>query len=269
MHLFALNESLALVSRYTHAVLQSTQASFRAQYIQRKEHFRSYGIMRSRVREVFFSLSYALRFRLCSEAVFDVLLRDKLNEVNEDERHRRLRGLIELPRRLFRDLSPRKDNHPYNADDAPLPFLHHLLATLTAAPGQLVLDMNSNDGYPLIRALHASHIPLIRFLLSHGASPALKHSLAVRIAIQKRDLALVRMLVEREAEEESTVQTTIGHKRKTSAKRRRVADRVEVTTAMLRLAVDVDARDIVEYLMDKGARPDMCILQRMQRSRLS
>ena len=38
---------------------------------------------------------------------------------------------------------------------------------------------------------------------------------------------------------------------------------MEVTTVMLSLAVEVDARDIVEYFMDKGARPDMKTLHLM------
>ena len=131
----------------------------------------------------------------------------------------------------------------------------------------------------------------MKFLLRQGAKPGLKDSLAVRIAIKKRDPGLVRMLIERDPEddfefipsdacrnlsESDSITGNGGHaeaarevelrkKRKKSAKRRRVEDRVEVTTAMLRLAVEVDARDIVQYFLDKGARPDLSTIQRMRR----
>lgn len=213
------------------------------------------------------SLSYALRFRLYSEAVFDILLRDLLRKSKEESKLGRLLAVIELPKKLFRDLSPRKDDDAaYSTTDAPLPFLRHLVATISTTPGDLLMRISadSHEGYPLIRAVHASHIPLVRFLLSHGANPSLKCALAVRIAIQKRDLELVKTLVERDAEEDSMSQIIATQKRKTTAKRRRLEDRVEVTAAMLQLAVEVDARDIVEYLMDKGTRPDMRILRRMQ-----
>ena len=181
-----------------------------------------------------------------------------------------------LPKRLFKDLVPPGNGdvqHAYDVNDAPLPFLRHLYAAVAPARGLDVrMHANGEDGYPLIRAVHASHIPLVRFLLGKGAEPDLKDALAIRIAIRKRNLSLVTMLIERDGEDESYESLghmqTSGRKRKTSAKRPRLSDRVQVTNTMLKLAVEVDARDIVEYLMDKGARPDMQTLQRMQRSRL-
>lgn len=182
----------------------------------------------------------------------------------------RHRERIALPRRLFKSLIPRSDGSEYSEDDAPLPLLRRVFSVFLSYRLYFRPDVNENDGYALIRALHASHIPLIRFLLANGADPTCKSSLAVRIAIRKRDLNLLMMLIERDADDEppddgSCSRIADGRKRKTSAKRRRVSDRVDVTTAMLREAVEVDARDIVEYLIDKGARPDMQTLQRMQR----
>jgi len=74
-------------------------------------------------------------------------------------------------------------------------------------------------------------------------------ALAIRIAIGRRDLALVRLLIERPK--------TPPDERRTG-KRRKLADRMQVTSEMLRLAVLCDAHDIVEYFMnEKGRVPDI------------
>lgn len=189
-----------------------------------------------------------------------------------------------LPKRLFKTLAPRTAPARYTSSDAPLPFLRHLYAHANTSKHIRPPDANAHEGYALARAVHAGHRPLIKFLLGKGAKPGLKDALAVRIAIRKGELALVRGLIEREAEEGGCTdegeeitgcgaemkagagQVVSTVKKKKTTKRRRVEDRVEVTTAMLRLAVEVDVRDIVQYFLDKGARPDMSTIQRMRRS---
>jgi len=94
----------------------------------------------------------------------------------------------------------------------------------------------------------------------------------------------VRMLLERDADEGGVDDGDSGgkgggceeravrqegmagrpQKRKKSGKRRRLDDRMEVNATLLRLAVEADARDIVELFLAKGARPDMATLQRMR-----
>jgi hypothetical protein len=95
----------------------------------------------------------------------------------------------------------------------------------------------------------AGAVPLVRFLLDHGASPRRRDALAVRIAIKRRDLSLVRLLVgppDAPPDERRT------------GKRRKLADRVKVTSEMLRLAVMCGAQDIAAYLMnEKGCVPDL------------
>jgi hypothetical protein len=69
------------------------------------------------------------------------------------------------------------------------------------------------------------------------------------MAIKRRDLSLVRLLVE--------PPDTPPDERRTG-KRRKLADRVKVTSEMLRLAVMCGAQDIAEYLMnEKGCVPDL------------
>jgi hypothetical protein len=83
-------------------------------------------------------------------------------------------------------------------------------------------------------------MPLVRFLLGQGASPCAEDALAVRLAIKRRDLDLVRLLIDSS---------------KDSSKE------VEVNSDMLRLAVKVGARHIAEFLLnEKGCVPDLEII---------
>jgi len=149
-------------------------------------------------------------------------------------------GPPELPRRLFRQLS--------TSGAEALPYLHFLYTSsapqLTRRP-----DIDSHDGYPLARAVSAGAIPLVRFLLDHGASPRRRDALAVRIAIKRRDLSLVRLLVE---------PPDAPPDERRTGKRRKLADRVKVTPEMLRLAVMCGAQNVAEYLMnEKSCVPDL------------
>lgn len=195
--------------------------------------------------------------------------------------------MTELPRRLFRNLSPRPlttgkrkrgDPHPsaWTEDDDPLPFLRFLY-THTRIPRPY---SDSWDGYALTKAVHAEFIPLVQFLLDHNASPEEKDGLAVMVAIRRKNLPLVRLLIERDGphpaykrrrtrEAASEVPAIVGElpaepSRKdrasmgNSAKRRKLGDRIRVDQDMLKTAAQSDARDIVEYfIQEKGCVPDM------------
>ena len=182
----------------------------------------------------------------------------------------------ELPRRLFRSLSAQPTStsnpnirahcgrarsatgtgtRPWTERDHPLPFLRYLYSCPHIHPPAV----NSHDGYALTKAVQSGFVALVRFLLDHGATPDWKDNLAVSIAIHRKDLRLVRMLVER-------VETGLSPERKrTRSKRRRLEDRLAVTPAMLRAAVKCKAQDIVEYFTrEKGCIPDMQTLLMMQ-----
>ena len=83
-----------------------------------------------------------------------------------------------LPKRLFR---------PPTAST--LPFLTHLLTTYAPSP-------NSHRGYPLSRAVLASDTRLIALLLASGADPSARDFLAVEIALKRRDLDSLRLLID-------------------------------------------------------------------------
>jgi len=145
----------------------------------------------------------------------------------------------ELPKRLFRNLTPERK---YGETDDPLPFLDYLWSRTDIGPP----NVNANQGYALAKAVHAKFIPLVRFLLNHGASPRHKDCLAVMVAIRQKSLPMVKMLIER---------TESG---KEGMKKRRLEDRVIVNPEMLRQAVKCKARDIVDYLtQEKNCPPDM------------
>jgi hypothetical protein len=213
-------------------------------------------------------ITYILRFPLCTLSVLAALLdrpsfphpvqsssdADSTNtgtsHANSDHRndnhnHDRYSeyasGPPELPRRLFRQLS--------TSGSEALPHLHFLYTSSAPQLSRRRPDIDSHDGYPLARAVSAGAVPLVRFLLDHGASPRRRGALAVRMAIKRRDLSLVRLLVE---------PPDAPPDERRTGKRRKLADRVKVTSEMLRLAVMCGAQDIAEYLMnEKGCVPDL------------
>jgi hypothetical protein len=193
----------------------------------------------------------------------------------------------ELPRRLFRDplsispLQSRSDAPPTggtmsNVDSphpesstpqTPIPpLLPYLFSTYDPSP-------NSHKGYPLSRAVLMSHYPLIAFLLSHGADPSARGNMAVQIAIAKKDLGMVKMLVERDADWAVGGQAggaaaravthggrgvdadvrDAGIKPKGSPKRQKLGDRVKITDDLVQRAMEKGTREMVEYFVhDKG-----------------
>ncbi|EDR08526.1 uncharacterized protein LACBIDRAFT_249631 [Laccaria bicolor S238N-H82] len=235
LQLWALSPSLPRVSRRLFHVFKSASPHFHAQYIL------------SRVCSPDLSVIYtrALRYPLCSEGVLK-----SIQELLEGHEHS-CTSSCELPRRLFRTLIPRKDISEWKRDDPPLPLLRYLYDT----PGIPPPDINSHSGYALTRAVHARCIPVVRFLLDLGASPAYKKNLAVIVAIRQKDLTLVKMLVEREDK---------ASLNKGTAKKRKLEDRVLLDSRMLKIALERDAMDIVEYMtQEKGLIPDIQTLKTM------
>jgi hypothetical protein len=212
-------------------------------------------------------ITKALRYPLCTRDVLDAILR------SPECPPAAFAPTPELPRRLFRGLSPRKDAR-WTTRDEPLPFLEYLYVH-ERIPRP---NANAHEGYPLAMAVHAGFRPLAAFLLEHGADPARKNGLAVLVAIKHRDLGLVKMLIERggasgteEGPTPSQPQVLAAKRRRGQReesrppnKRRRLEDRVQCSAEMLRVAVKERAMDIVQYLRDeKGCVPDMKTLQMM------
>lgn len=139
-------------------------------------------------------------------------------------------SLAELPRRIFR---------PTRGDTSST-YLSPLLIYL--------FDMyspsaDSHQGYALSRGVILSDLPLINFLLDHGADPNQREALAVQIAVNKADVSLVKLLVERKEE---------------GGKRRRLEDRVIVTEVLVRRAMQNDrtpeGRAIIDYFVNEKGK---------------
>ena len=105
------------------------------------------------------------------------------------------------------------------------------------------------QGYALTKAVAAGFVPLVKFLLGHRGDSGARGAIAVMVAIQRKDLQMVRLLVEGNLDNPG------------GAKRRRVPDRLACTRAMLHRAANVGAQDIVQYLLVKGVAPDLQTLR--------
>lgn len=155
-----------------------------------------------------------------------------------------------IPKRLFRDLKPRVRRGiaiPWSQEDEPLPFIRYLFSLyhprgVTSRPPRCG---GAHESYALTKAVAAGFVPLVKFLLGTGVDPAGKGAIAVMVAIQRKDLQMVRLLVEGD----------LGDPR--SAKRRRVPDRVVCTSAMANRALRAGAQEILRYLLGKEVIVDM------------
>lgn len=229
IHVLAHSPSLPIVNKRLHQVFKSVPVLLAARYL----------ILR--VSGIRYKLSHVLRYPICSGTVLEVIF--KFTSWTGDD----LRAT--LPKRLFRDLSPKRTIPglpPWSSYDPPLPFLRYLYSAKHFPPPAV----NAYDGYALIRAVSTGFVPLVHFLLEQGASPEHRRGLAVLSAIRRKDLPLVRMLIEREDAQ------------KTPGKKARMEDRIDVNLSMLRLAAGYGARDIAEYFMkEKGCQPDIQTLR--------
>ena len=168
------------------------------------------------------SLGSALRYPIATLAVFEALYRifSRSNSIIDKQ------CLIWLPNRLFRSLDdPDKTR---DANSYPLPILRFLWGEGRTNSDFPLPDLWRLGGYPLLCAVHAEFIPLVQFLLDHGANHECR-KLAIEVAICRRNLKLVKMLIEFEANTE----------------------RVIAYDFLVNLAIDYGAQDIVKYLMEE------------------
>lgn len=271
IHILSLSPYFPQTSRYINSVLSTASSAFVAKYL--LDLYSVYGPSDILVR--------ALRHPICDIYVtkdirriwdrrrgfIEVQLRaisDKSGEEDGDdpappEVTAPPLTCSELPRRLFRQ------NVPPSASEDIIPLLTYLFETYKPSP-------NSHKGYPLCRAILTSNKPLVQFLLSKGADPSIKDNLAVQIAISKRDLDLVKMLVERprvdptaqddgsndtefvrEHDQRSPLKRSPLKKIEASNKRARLSDRINIDQKLVQLAMESGTKEIVQYFVhEKG-----------------
>jgi hypothetical protein len=234
LQLFALSDSLPLVSHYFYDVFKNASSFFRANYILGR-------ILNGSTAPIFGSDVYskALRYPACNQRVLEVL-HTLMKDLPRNTK------AIQLPRRLFRSLHAPEVG--WSDKDYPLPLLRYLYDN----PNIPSINTNAHDGYALTRAVHAKFTSLIQFLLEHRASPKCHNNLAVEVAIRQKNLKIVKMLVER----------SDCHKEK--GKKRKLEDRISLDSRMLKIAVMSNAPDIVEYIhREKRVVPDVQTLKKM------
>lgn len=180
----------------------------------------------------------------------------------------------ELPRRLFRTTKPTSSSfstpsssHRSKSSTMLTPTLLHLFTHYHPSP-------NSHKGYPLCRAVLANDRVLIDFLLSQGADPSLKDGLALQIAINKKDLELVRLLLEgtTTAAAGATAKRKRGLDMDESAgaggagaggqerkKKKKNAEKVQVTPDLMRKVMASGSREIVDYFVHEKGRCSLIV----------
>ncbi|KAG2341404.1 hypothetical protein BDR05DRAFT_983747 [Suillus weaverae] len=243
IQLFSASPSFPLTCKTLYRIFSASPPSYRAQYL-------IVSIEAAQIRDGLIP-SKLLRYPICTMDILETLFRISSDIIP-------LTRIPELPRRLFRSLTPKSHaKMPLWTDqDHPLPFLKYLFTCPKIRPP----DVNSHDGYALTKAVQVGFVPLVHFLLDHGASPRCKNNLPILVAVYRKDLSLVRLLVERVECRELDPEVL-----KQKGKRQILEDRVQVTPEMLKVAVKLDARDIVEYFMkDKGCVPDLKTLLMMR-----
>jgi len=220
----AVSDSLPIVCRRLYYIFQSAPPTIKADYLLGRclAHLSKY--------PHYSIISFALRYPLCRtlDVLEAFLKRSAAYQSN-------VKFAIRLPRWLFRRLGP--------SGEEALPLLRYLYGLRSPS---LCLIPDSHRGFPLASAVKAGAIPLVRFLLELGASPYCENALAVRLAIKRRDLDLVRLLINHSALEE-----------------------VKVDSNMLKLAVNVGARHIAEFLVnERGCVPDLEIISLLGKKEL-
>jgi len=241
IQLYSLSESLPLVCRRFYTIVKSASPFFHAQYILGR-------IVREKKNSLSEIYSRALRYPICDQQVVQSI-RHLVKELNFTPQEKE--SLVRLPARIFRNL---RSGSSLTAPDEPLPLLRYLWD----CPDIPKLDLNYPNGYPLTKAVHTKFVPLITFLLDRHASPKCHDRLAVKVAIRKKDLGLLKLLVERSSSD-------LDNRGKQSRnKRRKLSDRVPLDVELLTLAIGVGARDIVHYLHEeKGVVPNMETIKKM------
>ncbi|KAH8822913.1 hypothetical protein DL96DRAFT_324487 [Flagelloscypha sp. PMI_526] len=230
IQLFSTSSELPLVSSRLYQIFRAAPPVYAATFLSEKIS-KDHGAHQLDAARV---LTYALRYPICSDTVFDVLC--QLPPVSNSSPGAILRP--ELPRRLFRTLSPKKT---WKSRHRPLPFLRHLYKDPHILP-----DTNAYDGYALVKATVSGFTDLVEFLLDNGASPKMKDNLAALVAIRAKNLQMLKLLVEPKRDPLRR------------GKRKKMDDRMELTPAMAHAAAKSGANDILNWMVqEKGCKLEM------------
>jgi hypothetical protein len=160
--------------------------------------------------------------------------------------------VTQLPRRLFR-------RKPAEGQPAIDPFITWLFTHWD-------FDLKRKGHRPLVYSVINQNYELVEFLLRRGADPRNSDEFAVRAAVQKKDLRMVRLLVE-PFEDESNEQPddSLPLPSPRSRKRPRAEeatpkrkDRVPINQTHVQLALEHGTPEIVDYFVHEKGESSVC-----------
>ncbi|GHJ88741.1 hypothetical protein NliqN6_5143 [Naganishia liquefaciens] len=250
IHHLSLSEHLPLATRYLHAVLAHPTPLRAAHWLIAKYHPPSATADTSRF------LSRALECGVCEldvlahiERIFalerDAAAPDHPTPWFHLTSSKATLLCPTLPKRIFRPRSTASHiTHPTH------PLLTHLLTTYRSSP-------NSHRGYPLSRAVLAADIPLITLLLRAGADPAQRDHLAVEIALKRRDLASLRLLLDGPPSDTTDAPRPAKRRKHTRSEPASVSG-VRLSQALVDTALTKGTPEIIHYIIhEKGYMPSL------------
>ena len=224
--MLSLSPAFPQTSKRIHSTIKSFSPFAHAYYILGRHPLTTYQAQPP-ILEVSDTLSSALRYPITTlavlKALYSIISRSKLELL--------IHPGIKLPQRLFHSLGKPDARRDGNSD--PLPILRFLWEDHRPKFPKPMIH-SYYGGHPLACAVDAKFIPLMKFLLDHGAEPAALDCLAIKRAICKKDLILVKLLMER-----------LGTGRFSPLNRIR---KFKGDDFLHDVAVQNNAQDIVEYL---------------------
>lgn len=216
IYLLSLSPAFPHTCQHLYSIVKSFSPSAHAYYLLGRHPLHIYHAYPSNEPIVAISsfLSTALKYPITTlpvlEALYDIISCSGL--IFEREQRP-----VELPIRLFSLLGESDATRDVNSH--PLPILRFLWEDRVGFPKPTV------GGRLFECAVHANFVPLVEFLLEHGAHPEQCNYLPIKVAIGAKNLKLVKVLMESRA----------------FAWRKRYV--------LLEAAVECDAQEIVNYLM--------------------
>lgn len=142
-------------------------------------------------------------------------------------------SVSELPKRLFRP-------KPGPGEPTISPLVHWLF-------NRFEPPLASHKNYALNRAALNQNYDMVELLLRKGADPNLRMHFPLRAAIEKKDLRLVKLLVEPFAESSDSPA-------KGSGKKRKLTDRIRITPGLVKDALKNGTPEIVDYFVHEKGR---------------
>lgn len=258
IHIYARNPNLPIASKHIYMTLSNAPRSVKALYI--LNIWTSYPTIGEYL--VRGGLNRILKYPICTREVIEYCftllvppyhLRPPSNWTEPPPWRPTItiKMTFSIPSRLIYDIaqpSTRKNAAAFVEYLCNLPPVYCQRLPDRLERGILVLCPIGNSEKPLVTAIEARSISLVRSLLRCGMHPGSRNNAPVRAAIEQRDLALVKLVIDGDME---PMVTSKGDEMPDLHEYQRIS--VPVDRSMLKRAIKMQAKDIVEwFIKDKG-----------------